>query len=166
MLLKPTEQTVRCQTSLGQTGMTVFRQFHILAAGIVLVIVRLIISSITQECAWETRKKALFWQLSTPGARSQAPLQAHPLLLGLGNLTPYFIKCLSSIKHKKNIHFPDLTFWPFNMSVSSKYFGTSWSEKLWTFYDKKLWHWRKNPQFYMPLAKANLFFKIIYRWSL
>ncbi len=101
MLLKPTEQTERCQTSLGQTGMTVFRQFHILAAGIVLVIVRLIISSITQECAWETRKKALFWQLSTPGARSQAPLQAHPLLLGLGYLTPSFSSVYLALSTKK-----------------------------------------------------------------
>lgn len=104
-----------------ETGMPVFRPFHILAAGIVLVIVRLIISSITQECAWETRKKALFWQLSTPGARSQASLQADSLLLRLQNLTPRFSCIYLALSTKKINFFPDLTLWLFNLYISLKY---------------------------------------------
>lgn len=100
-----------------ETGMPVFRPFHILAAGIVLVIVRLIISSITQECAWETRKKALFWQLSTPGPRSQASLQADPLLLRLGNLTLCFSCIYLALSTKRFIFFLDLTFRPFNLCI-------------------------------------------------
>ncbi len=145
----PLNKQSACQTSPVKPGCLYLGSFQILAAGIVLVIVRLIISSITQECAWETRKKALFWQLSTPGARSQAPLQAHPLLLGLGYLTLCFscVYLALSTKKKRFVfrirHFDHLIcLFPQNTS------RTSWSEKLWTFYDKKLWHWKKSTILY------------------